>query len=102
MSCGRVEVSTGCGASSSHPLEGDLRLGIESIESSNQVLSYSGSLVHEISRLGLRFSRFKAQYAPRSCNKIVDSLAHLAKFVGTKVSFGDVLSCIRDLVNLEL
>ena len=64
--------------------EGDSRLGIESIESSNQVLFYSGSLVHEISKLGPRFSRLKAQYVPRNCNKITDSFAHLAKICWIK------------------
>ena len=83
-------------------LEGDSRLGIESIESSIQIFSYSGSLIHEISRLGLRLSRFKAQYVPKNFNRIADSLAHLAKFVGSKVWFGDIPNCIKDLVNLEI
>ena len=77
-------------------------MGIECIESSTQIYTYSGSLIHEISRLGLRFSRFKAQYIPRNCNRIANSLAHLAKFVGSKVWLGDIPKCIRDLVNLKI
>ena len=45
-------------------LEGDSRVGIESIESSNQLFSYGGSLIHEISRFGLSFSRFKSPIYP--------------------------------------
>ena len=75
---------------------------IESIESSTQIYTYSGSLIHEISRLGLRFSRFKTQYVPKNYNRIADSLAHLAKFVGSKVWLSDIPNCIRGLVNLEI
>ena len=83
-------------------LEGDPRVGIESVETSNQLYSYRGSLIREICRLGLSFSRFKALYVPRNCNRIVDSIAHLAKFVGSKEWIGNIPNCIRDLVTLKI
>ena len=57
----------------------------EQLDSSVMDLSYSGSSVHEISVLGLRFARFKAQFIPKKFNKVADSLAHLGKFIGPKI-----------------
>ena len=57
----------------------------EHLENISEDLSCNGSLAHEISGLGLRFRRFKAQHVPRICNRVVDSLAHLVKFVGINV-----------------
>ena len=77
------------------------RVGIELIENSVQDLSYNGSFIHEISVLDLSFFRFKAQYVSRCCNTIVDTLAHLAKLVGTRLQIGEVPRYIRDLVTLD-
>ena len=83
-------------------LEGDSRLRFELIESNAVGLPDNRSLVHDISVLGLSFVRFKAQYVPRCCNKIVNSLAHLAKLVGSRIWIGEIANCIRDLVTLDL
>ena len=48
-------------------LEGDSRLVFEQLKSSEMNLSYNGSLVHEISIMGLRFARFKTQFVHRNC-----------------------------------
>ena len=83
-------------------LKGDSRVEIKPIENSVQDLSYNGSLVHEISILGLNFIRFKIEYVSRCRNTKADTLVHLAKLVGTRLWIGEVSRCIRDLVTLDL
>lgn len=70
--------------------EVDASLVIESLESSAPDYSYNGSIIHEISGMELRFERFKIQYVPRECNRIVGFLAHFAKYHMFKVWLGEI------------